>query len=559
LEIKAIEKCNPKPDEHVSPIFLVPKSNGEKRFILNLKRLNRFIRNSHFKMEDLRTARRLMSPGCYFVSIDIKDAFFHVNIIPHCRRFLRFKWNGTTYEFGCLPFGLCTAPRVFTKLMKPIMNLLRSENISCVIYIDDLLLIANSYQECLVNIDFSMNLLTKLGFQINTCKSVLTPTQKIKFLGFELDSTSCCVRLSDEKAHNLRNLCTSIKNKNVVSIRELSKVIGTMISVTPAVTYGLLYTRQLEFHKINSLSDHHGNFEAKITLSKECLFDIDWWLRNSQNSSTPVRVDVFSHTMFTDASKTGWGAVCGSQRAGGAWKSSQSSNSINYLELLAVYYGLRSFFNNSHNLQLLLRIDNTTAICYINRMGGVKHRSLNILARKIWQWCEARQLWINATYITSRDNFNADKESRRLYSAEWSLDSFSYNLIITNLGYTPKIDLFASTSNYKCPMFVSWRPDPYAWAVDAFTIPWNHLEFYAFPPFSLILRVLQKIISDHATGILIVPLWPTQPWFPLFNKLCVNKIILPPDKFCLSLHSNPHPLSRSLFLVAGLLSGKLSS
>ena len=101
--IRNVAHCEGK---FISSVFLVPKSNGSYRFIINLKPLNKFLEYEHFKLEDFRVARRLVTKGCYFGSVDIKDAYYHVPIWPgHCI-FLRFIWKGKLYEFLCLPFGL---------------------------------------------------------------------------------------------------------------------------------------------------------------------------------------------------------------------------------------------------------------------------------------------------------------------------------------------------------------------------------------------------------------------------------------------------------------------
>ena len=76
----------------------------------------------------------------------------------------------------------------------------------------------------------------------------------------------------------------------------------------------------------------------------------------------------------------------------------------------------------------------------------------------------------------------------------------------------PDIDLFASTLNAQMETCVSWKPHPMAKFVDAFTVDWSQFFFYAFPPFCLISRCVQKIIQDRATGILITPKWATQPY-----------------------------------------------
>lgn len=86
--------------------------------------------------------------------------------------------------------------------------------------------------------------------------------------------------------------------------------------------------------------------------------------------------------------------------------------SINYLELLAIFLALRCFADKLSKCEILLQLDNTTAVSYINRLGGTKFPCLNDLARQIWQWCESRDLWLSASYIPSKENAGANRESR---------------------------------------------------------------------------------------------------------------------------------------------------
>lgn len=244
----------------------------------------------------------------------------------------------------------------------------------------------------------------------------------------------------------------------------------------------------------------------------------------------------------------------------GFWNEKEKTNHINYLELLAIFYALKSFAKTSNNCNILLRVDNTTAISYINRMGGVKFINLNSIAEEIWRWCELRHIFIFASYVSTHENVEADVQSRiKNIDTEYSLNETVYKKIINTLGQ-PKIDIFATKQNAKCHDYVSWQKDPDSIIVDAFTFSWRDLEFYAFPPFAIISKVLNKIKIEHAEGIVVVPKWENQPWFPLFKELLISPPIeLGPNYNLLhSPFSSPHPLWRNLILVAGRLSGKLT-
>ena len=111
--------------EFVSSIFLRLKKNGvDYRMILNLKELNTFIVYRHFKMDSLKTVTDLITQGCYMASVDIKDAYYTVPIATD-QQFLKFRWRDKLYQYTCLPNGLASAPRIFTKLLKPVFNIMR--------------------------------------------------------------------------------------------------------------------------------------------------------------------------------------------------------------------------------------------------------------------------------------------------------------------------------------------------------------------------------------------------------------------------------------------------
>ena len=88
---------------------------------------------------------------------------------------------------------------------------------------------------------------------------------------------------------------------------------------------------------------------------------------------------------------------------------------------------------------------------------------------------------------------------------EWRLNRDVFLDINNKLEFYPEVDLFASRVNTQLNRFVSYRPDPESQDVNAFSLYWGDIKFYAFPPFSCIPKVIQKIFQDKAKGILIVP------------------------------------------------------
>jgi hypothetical protein len=117
---QVIEKAEPLPGQVLSNIFIRAKQDGSHRLILNLKNLNEHVKKKHFKMETLKSALHLVKKDCYFAKLDFKDAYYSIPVHKDYRRYLCFTWRGHAYQYTCLPNGLSSAPRIFTKVMKPV-------------------------------------------------------------------------------------------------------------------------------------------------------------------------------------------------------------------------------------------------------------------------------------------------------------------------------------------------------------------------------------------------------------------------------------------------------
>ena len=211
-------------------------------------------------------------------------------------------------------------------------------------------------------------------------------------------------------------------------------------------------------------------------------------------------------------------------------------------------------------MHVRLMMDNTTAVACVNKMGTSHSELCNSVTKSIWDFCTERNIWISAAYIPGKANVEADEESRRInHDAEWKINSDMLLKALLCLKAKPDIDLFASRINFQFPKYMAYRPDPAAIAIDAFSVSWADRDFYAFPPFCIISRVLHKIIRDRAKGVLVVPNWASQCWYPrLARMLTQPPVLLPPGKNLVSLPAQParkHRLYRSLQLLICTVSG----
>ena len=562
LEMGVIESTKHSSGEFISKIFLRPKKQkGKFRLILDLKSLNDDVQYHHFKMDTLETILKLVNKDAYMLSLDLQDAYYSLKIQPSHRKFLRFEYAGQLYQFTCLPNGLSSGPRLFTKILKVPLSFLREMfAMDIAAYIDDIFLTDKQFDQCLKNGQQAADLFQKLGFVISP-KSVLTPTQCIEHVGFIIDSINMKVSLPTKKIETILELLDDCLKSEMLSIRLVSKLLGTLEATKPGNRFAQLYTKLLTMAKNEALSESDYEYDDMMILSDEIREDLNWWVQNLRNVYAPIFVGQPDYTIFTDASLSGWGCSFPDEeeKFGGRWNTLEAQMHINVLELLAILYSLRAICSEMSGVHIRIMTDNTTAKLLIQNQGSVRSISCNEITRQIWLWAIERNIWLSSSYIPGVLNEEADDASRNFNDeTEWSLSQDKFAEICQILG-EPQVDLFASRLNFKVKPFCSWMPDPEATYIDSFSIDWNDVFGYAFPPFALIPAVLQKIQMEGATVLMVVPKWPTKPWFSQFMRMIVSQtVLIPVTHGVLFLPSRPdkvHSMVNRLRLIAAVIRG----
>jgi len=560
LEIGAVVPSEHEPDEFISTLFIVPKPNGKYRPVINLKFLNEYVQYNHFKQETFNVVLDLLEKGDFMTSVDMEQAYFHIPIHPDSQKYLKFSWNGRLYKFVCLCFGLSSAPYVFTKVLKPVFSYFRQLGIRCSYYIDDSLTMNKDRTACKDNTITVVATLSSLGFSINNKKSVLVPTQKIVFFGFIIDTILFKVFLTEEKLEKICVKAELLYNASFIVVRSLASFIGLLVNAFNAVLEAPLHYRSLERDKLLGLGEDM-NFDNSVQLSTDSKNDIRWWMENVRSKNGKhIRPEQISCHCRTDASLQGWGGVDSQnhRHANGRWTAEETKLSINILELMAIYNVLQSLYANCSNRHIEIQSDNVTAIKYVNDMGGMTCKIMDNLAKKIWNWCIERHIFVSAIHIAGVDNVDADYYSRNFSdSSEWMLKKQIYDRICKQF-FAPSIDLFASRLNKQIDVFVSWFPEPGAVFADAFHMSWHTVIPYIFPPFSLMGKIINKLKQDEVErAILVFPLWRSQYWFPSLMEIISDFPVRLPrhrDLLVLAHSGEVHPLSPNL--VAASVSGR---
>ena len=186
LQKNAITEVPPDSPGFYSNVFLVRKASGGWRPVIDLKNLNAHIHAPHFRMFTTSSVLSSVEKGDYAFKIDLQDAYFHVPIHPSSRKYLRFAFENKVYQFRVLPFGLNTAPQVFTRLGHMVTAYLHRQGVSVIPYLDDWLVHHPDRQILLRHQALLLDTLDLVGFILNRKKSELDLTQDLQFLGIHL-------------------------------------------------------------------------------------------------------------------------------------------------------------------------------------------------------------------------------------------------------------------------------------------------------------------------------------------------------------------------------------
>ena len=282
----AISVVDPNPLQIVSRVFCVPKQNNKYRLIIDLSHLNNYVNKCSFRLEDKETIKCLIEPYDYMVSIDLCNAFHSISLHPSSKPLVTFEFENIRYSFNVIPFGLSSAPRIFTKILKPVIAYLRNRGLKISAYLDDIFICNSSYERVKQDLAVALDILRNLGFSINVQKSVLTPTQKLLHLGYIWDSTNCCIFLPENKLFKIKSLvarCLSFPQ----TMRTYSNLLGILVSSNNAFNFAPLFYRRFQLCFIKGLKCSFS-WDSFWELDSDSFVDLSWWSSCTLPMISPV-------------------------------------------------------------------------------------------------------------------------------------------------------------------------------------------------------------------------------------------------------------------------------
>ena len=264
-----MERVERKDIKCCASMFAVDKASDEahpeggRRPITNLKNVNEFVQTTYFRLVTLWGILPFLRHGQYACKIDLKSAYFHMGIHPRDRPYLGVYVDGEFYRWCVLPFGLNVAPREWQRLMQPILNAVRERGALVWVYLDDWLIIGNTYRECLEHTRFLVQLLHRLGILVNVPKSCLEPSQEIIMLGFMLNFREGFVAVPPKRLQAIFRDVNRLAHSHTPSVRRCASVLGRICSLLFAMPHIRLLSDALAVHVAVAVQ---AGWEADVAL-----------------------------------------------------------------------------------------------------------------------------------------------------------------------------------------------------------------------------------------------------------------------------------------------------
>ena len=539
-----------------SGVFTVAKSDGGFRLCTDYRELNKFAEKSRFQMEGVKEVAKLIQPHDYGMLVDLKDAYLTLGLHPSHRKYCRFRCpkSKVRYQWKTVSFGTSEAPKICTKIIRPLIRILNSLGIRCIIYIEHLLLLDQDAVRLGKAMAIAMDLLqTQVGLQLKLSKGNLFPSQEFTCLGIIWNTQRMTCHIPAKRIKALQGSARRILKMSsagaAVPTRDLARFVGQVVSTSRAIRPAkrrLLYVQ----HALSKAVRRNG-WNGKCAISVEARKALQWWLTDAPwkangNEIVPA-VRPIQISLRTDAAthNAGYGGVMtlGSQefKTRGYLTEEQREVYINQYEFMGFENTLWSLLPEAvpdktqwNKVHVPVELDNVTSIKY-GRVAVSRSIRMSLLGARFFDRVEACGISLTFRHLAGELNVCADELSRRAHThADWKLDRRLFLKIWRYLDFhkAPALDLFASSQNKQVNLFFSYNFDHRSVGADAFLHSWKDRGLlYAYPPPILVGRVLQKLRADCCKhSIVLVPVWQAQSWFPTLLQMLKSPPLLLPNE-----------------------------
>jgi Reverse transcriptase (RNA-dependent DNA polymerase) len=510
--------------------------------------INEGIQVDPFRMESLQEVVRMMQVGDWMFSFDLKKGYFQIPLKRKFKEFTYMRIGDQYFRWNVLMFGLSAAPKDFSFVIKKVLGLLRKQGIRCCFYIDDIIFFARSRDAAVQIRQTALDLFYHLGFIVSWQKSLLQPGRLIRHLGLDVCSNDGTVWVPEDKVMRVKQLAGELlqQSAGTVSGRSVAVLIGVLGSLRLAMPATLILTRglmrtlsQLPILYEQVVENRHRevrDYDGDVRLSPLAIAELRFWVEGCWQLRSAGVKEVAHTVCFVDACPEGAGAVVARKLSGGkgeqwdiehlrggAWQERMDDNSTVF-ELLNIWNVVEEFKKIWGGRLIHICSDNVGAV-FITGRGCMKNSCLHALSLAVWRTCWQNDISLCTQYIggdgiiaagadgLSRDSDYGDCRLRQAVFArlweEWHME----------------VDLFCSpqaTQRNPVTGELLWAVSPYFCEkrVGVDGLRFNSTKvLYAFPPSALLRALIPRAVKVGLRVVLIIPVWPEQPWWPLVCHL----------------------------------------
>ena len=425
----------------VHALGAIPKNDGSYRIITDCKRplgssINNYMSETFatFSYKRIDDVVALLSPGAFMATVDIASAYRSISVHPEQWRYQGVAWPSfSQLEFMLdtrICFGLRSAPYLYTHISNFIVRCMNRRGFVRIInYLDDFIVIGDSFQECQLAQTELITLLGSLGFWVNW-KKCSSPSTMTRYLGIMFDSTNMQLSLPEDKVLKLNTELDFFKDKKRATKRQIQRLCGILSHCAKVVKGARTFSRRI-VDLLKGLKD--GN--PRIKLSNEFRADLHWWKEFSTMFNGVACCIEYNYgdgpCIFTDACLAGYGLVNGSDWQAGIFKSIDKvagleslnpdhnhwvdhlcdSGNINVLEMIPVILAVHRYEDSLKDVHLVVYTDNNQVLSNINTGISRNDTTMEMLRHLFWL-CVKYNIHITARRISSVDNVVADRLSR---------------------------------------------------------------------------------------------------------------------------------------------------
>lgn len=535
----------------VMPLTVEP---SKPRLCHDNRFLNLWTKDLPFKLDKLSFLRQYVTIDSYQTICDDKSGYHHIFVTEESRKFFGFQWEGHFYVSNVIPFGWKSSAYIYHSTGLMASHFFRSLGIPCLLYIDDRHtgeIVVGKDSPAYANLSKPLErgkarassaafvvclTLTSLGYFIGLKKSTLLPSQRVVYLGLEVDSTAQAFKLPEDKRLKFVALTDTILSSKQVDIKTLQRFAGKCISFALAVPGARLF-----INEVHSAISKGARSCRPVRIEGRLRDEIAHWtfLRNWQGSMPWLQEKHVQFKLSTDASNFAWGGVLDTPGQPlvirDYWPHEHLRMHINIKETLALVNVIDSFHDKIQGCWVDVYTDSQVLLSAWNRQGSKSPELSDALKRLFWT-CVKWNTFVNLSYVPSERNV-ADQPSRTLALQDSMLAEDPWSEIEKRFG-PHSADLMALPSNGRRDLkgnplpFVSPYPTPGCSGVNIFaqspqTRPDLFVKPYVFPPIALLAQVFKFLQRFGVAFTMCVPdVQPRRCWWPSIKGQASDSFVL---------------------------------